>query len=167
MITFIIGGARSGKSGFAEKNAVSFKGERAYIATATALDDEMKERIDKHKKERSGKWDTFEEPVEIAPLIKELSGRYDVILLDCLTLWLSNMFQNEANIEGEIEKLTSTLENIKSPIFIVSNETGMGIVPDNPLARKFRDMSGIMNQKVAFVADEVYMVVAGIPMRIK
>ena len=182
MITFIIGGARSGKSSFALNLAnnytsakegvrggdtVSHTPKKAYIATAQALDDEMKERIDKHRKERAEEWMTFEEPLNIAALIKDVQNKYDVILLDCLTLWLSNLMTYSSDIEGEIKNLISSLVSRPSSLFIVSNEVGMGIVPDNELSRRFRDLSGYLNQKVAEIADEVYLVTAGIPIKIK
>ncbi|MBF0329523.1 MAG: bifunctional adenosylcobinamide kinase/adenosylcobinamide-phosphate guanylyltransferase [Nitrospirae bacterium] len=166
-ITFIIGGARSGKSSFALKKASDKQGKKAYIATAQAFDAEMKERIEKHKKERSSDWECFEEPLEIAALLKNIQGRYEVILLDCLTLWLSNMMLAEKNIEDEIESLVSSIKGNKSSLFFVSNEVGLGIVPDNPLARRFRDLAGTLNQSIAAVADEVYFVAAAIPMKIK
>ena len=186
MITFIIGGARSGKSSFAlnlANNCTSAKEgvrggdeisptpKKAYIATAQALDDEMKERIEKHKKERPSDWITFEEPVNIAALIKDIQDKYDIILFDCLTLWLSNLMLNNLDLEKEIGLFCSSLFTVHSALggslFIVSNEVGMGIVPENELSRRFRDLSGYLNQKVAEIADEVYLVTAGIPIKIK
>lgn len=169
MITFIIGGARSGKSLFALQKASALPGSKAYIATAQALDDEMKERIEKHKKERTEEWMTFEEPLNISALIKDIQGKYDVILLDCLTLWLSNLMLNNFDTNKEIERLINALRLTPNAphMFIVSNEVGMGIVPDNELSRRFRDLSGYLNQKVAEIADEAYLVTAGIPIKIK
>ncbi|GER93463.1 bifunctional adenosylcobinamide kinase/adenosylcobinamide-phosphate guanylyltransferase [hot springs metagenome] len=191
MITFIIGGTRSGKSKFAMEFAENYiysectshienKPQRAikksYIATARALDDEMKERIERHKRERPAGWDTYEEPLKITSLLKEIHERYDVILIDCLTLWLSNMLLSEekfrvqdSGLNEEIENFILTLKEYKNPsaLIIVSNEVGMGIVPENELARRFRDMAGLLNQKVAEIADEVYFVVSGIPVKIK
>ena len=172
-LIFILGGARSGKSNFALKLAESIKGKRLYIATAEALDEEMEERIKKHKKERGNNWTTIEEPIKIADVIKK-NKKYDVILLDCLTLWISNLMHKEARGKGQgargkknIETLMNTCANSKTNIIIVSNEVGMGIVPDNPLARQFRDIAGFANQKIADAADEVYFMVSGIPMRMK
>lgn len=169
LITFIIGGARGGKSRFALEKAALYSGKKAYIATAQALDDEMKERIDKHKKERTEEWMTFEEPLNISALIKDIQDKYNVILLDCLTLWLSNLMLNNFDANKEIEGLINALRFTPnaSRMFIVSNEVGMGIVPDNELSRRFRDLSGCLNQKVAGIADEVYLVTAGIPIKIK
>ncbi len=170
---FITGGARSGKSDFALKLAELIKGKRLYIATAEALDDEMTERIKKHKKERGNNWDTFEEPIKIADVIKR-NKRYDVILLDCLTLWISNLMHKKAGVRGQgpgvrkaIKELITACKKPKANIIIVSNEVGLGIVPDNKLARQFRDIAGMANQKIAEAADEVYFMVSGIPMRVK
>ncbi|MFA6055505.1 MAG: bifunctional adenosylcobinamide kinase/adenosylcobinamide-phosphate guanylyltransferase [Thermodesulfovibrionales bacterium] len=166
-ITFITGGAKSGKSSFALKQASSIAGKKAYIATAEALDEEMRKRIEDHRKQRGKEWDTFEEPLMIAEVIKKIGGQYDTLVLDCLTLWLSNVMHANLNTEAEIERLISSLLSHQTSVFIVSNEVGMGIVPENEMARKFRDMTGMLNQKLAGAADEVYIVVAGIPLRIK
>lgn len=166
-IIFVIGGARSGKSAFALNEASKHKGQKAYIATAEALDKEMKERIEKHKKERGNNWDTYEEAIDIVPLIKKIQGRYNVVLLDCLTLWLSNLMHSNKDVKSEIEYFCSSLLTIHCSLFTVSNEVGMGIVPDNELARRFRDFAGLLNQKIAEIADEVYLVTAGIPVKIK
>jgi len=182
-ITFIIGGARTGKSSFALNKASKTKGRKAYIATAEALDSEMKKRIEEHKKNRGDNWDTFEEPIEIVSLIKDIHKKYNVILIDCLTLWLSNLMHKSKQPENEINKLINILASLNRSssstrlnslnslnalnLFIISNEVGMGIVPDNKMARNFRDLTGFLNQKVAKIADEVYSVTAGIPMKIK
>ncbi|RJQ39039.1 MAG: bifunctional adenosylcobinamide kinase/adenosylcobinamide-phosphate guanylyltransferase [Nitrospiraceae bacterium] len=167
MITFIIGGARSGKSSFALQKASALPGSKAYIATAQALDNEMKTRIEKHRKERPAEWATFEEPLNISALIKDVQDKYDVILLDCLTLWLSNIMLTDKNIEKEIEAFCSLLSTVHCSLFAVSNEVGMGLVPDNELSRRFRDMAGYLNQKAAEISDDVYLVTAGIPVKIK
>lgn len=171
-IVFITGGARSGKSSFAMAEASKIDGTKAYIATAEVLDEEMKERIEKHKKQRGDAWDTYEEPLKIADVIRKIEGEYNVIVIDCLTLWLSNLMHSNLNIKVEIENLvgvlkSSKLRTLNSELIIVSNEVGMGIVPENELARRFRDMAGFLNQRVAGVADEVYMMIAGIPIKIK
>ncbi|MBI5875907.1 MAG: bifunctional adenosylcobinamide kinase/adenosylcobinamide-phosphate guanylyltransferase [Deltaproteobacteria bacterium] len=167
-LIFILGGARSGKSAYALKLAESITGKRLYLATAEALDKEMAERIKKHKKERGNNWTTIEEPINVADVIQG-NKKYDVILLDCLTLWISNLMHNCAirNPQSAISKLVSACKKTKANIIVVSNEVGLGIVPDNPLAREFRDIAGIANQKIAAAADEVYFVAAGIGMRIK
>ncbi|MBI5681996.1 MAG: bifunctional adenosylcobinamide kinase/adenosylcobinamide-phosphate guanylyltransferase [Deltaproteobacteria bacterium] len=177
---FILGGCRSGKSVFALKLAESMKGKKAYLATGEPLDDEMTERIKRHKKERGRVWTAIEEPVNIIDVIKK-NEKYDVILLDCLTLWISNLMHEKtgargekhafhgqgASIEKTIEKFISVCKKTKYNLIIVSNEVGLGIVPDNPLARQFRDMAGYTNQNLAKTADEVYFLVSGIPMRLK
>lgn len=168
-IIFITGGARSGKSDFALKEASGISGKKAYIATAEALDEEMRKRIEEHKKKRGEGWDTYEEPLRIDYVIKETESEYSAIVIDCMTIWLSNLLHGNYNVMNEIEIITDTLritDNV-SRIYIISNEVGMGIVPDNEMARRFRDMAGILNQKVAKIADEVYLVTAGIPVKIK
>ncbi|MBI4844848.1 MAG: bifunctional adenosylcobinamide kinase/adenosylcobinamide-phosphate guanylyltransferase [Nitrospirae bacterium] len=168
-IVFITGGARSGKSSFALREADKLEGRKAYIATAQALDEEMKGRIRRHKEERGAGWDTFEEPLKVSELLGKIKGEYCVIVLDCLTLWLSNLMMADADVNNEIEKFLNALRvtHHASRLLIVSNEVGMGIVPENELARRFRDMAGFLNQKAAEIADEVYLVTAGIPIKIK
>jgi adenosylcobinamide kinase/adenosylcobinamide-phosphate guanylyltransferase len=168
-VYFITGGARSGKSAFAEKLATELKGKRAYIATAQALDEEMAAKIAKHQKDRGAQWDTYEEPLAVAELLSKLSSKYDVVLLDCLTLWLSNIMARADGdgVQSRFEELVSAVRNFKGSCIVVSNEVGLGIVPDNPLARKFRDSAGVLNQKMANAADEVYFTASGIPMKIK
>jgi adenosylcobinamide kinase/adenosylcobinamide-phosphate guanylyltransferase len=179
-IIFITGGVRSGKSAYALSRAQMLSGKKAFIATAQALDDEMKIRIEAHKKERGNTFDTYEEPIKIAELVETLKHRYDVMVIDCLTVWLSNIILAGVDVTYEMDRLVgATLavtqnhdedmaEASPAPtIFIVSNEVGMGIVPENKLAREFRDHLGILNQNIASIADEVYLLVAGIPMRIK
>ncbi len=169
-IYFITGGARSGKSAFAEKLATGIPGKRAYLATAQALDAEMAARIDKHRKDRGAAWDTYEEPLAVDELLQKLSGRYEVVLLDCLTLWLSNVMAHtdgDGPLLGRTEALVKAIREFRGVCIVVSNEVGLGIVPDNPLARKFRDAAGTVNQKVAQAADEVYFTASGIPVKIK
>lgn len=167
-ILLVIGGARSGKSSFALEKAGTFSGRKAYIATAQPLDDEMKERIEQHKAQRGKEWDTFEEPIEMARVLKGIGRGYGACVIDCLTLWLSNLLIGSEKLEEEIESFLAFLKSGRFPtLFIVSNEVGMGIVPDNALSRKFRDLAGNLNQKVAAIADEVYLVTAGIPLLIK
>lgn len=165
---FITGGVRSGKSSFALKKANSIIGKKAYIATLRPLDKEMRLRAERHKKERGLDWDIYEETLNISGVIKKLANKYNVILIDCLTLWLSNLMHTDGDISHEIETLVDTLRTThKSSVFIVSNEVGMGIVPDNKMARRFRDWAGILNQKVAEVSGEVYLMVSGMPVKIK
>lgn len=169
-ITFITGGARSGKSAFAEKLASSVSGKRAYLATAQALDAEMVARIEHHRKRRGSAWDTYEEPLAVAELVQKLSGRYDVVLLDCLTLWLSNVMartEKDDFILTQVGDLLGALKDFGGVCIAVSNEVGLGIVPDNALARRYRDLAGIMNQRIAQRADDAYFLAAGIPMKLK
>jgi len=169
-VYFITGGARSGKSAFAEKIAADICGKRAYLATAQALDAEMVARIEHHRQRRGSAWDTYEEPLAVAELLNKLSGRYQVVLLDCLTLWLSNVMAHSDGDEAvsrQSDILVEAIRNSKSTCIVVSNEVGLGIVPDNALARRFRDLAGFVNQRVAQVADEAYLLTSGIPLKIK
>jgi adenosylcobinamide kinase / adenosylcobinamide-phosphate guanylyltransferase len=167
LITFVFGGARSGKSSFALKSASEMEGRKAYIATAQALDDEMKERIEKHKQERSSAWDTFEEPLHIPALLGGMTGKYGAVVIDCLTLWLSNLMHHGSDIEAEMEALIASARSCDAPLFVISNEVGLGIVPENRMARIFRDYAGVMNRRVASASDNVYLLAAGIPVKIK
>jgi adenosylcobinamide kinase/adenosylcobinamide-phosphate guanylyltransferase len=169
-VTFITGGARSGKSAFAEKLALEIAGKRAYLATAQALDAEMVARIEHHRQRRGTAWDTYEEPLAVAELLKKLSGRYGVVLLDCLTLWLSNVMarsDGDSVVMARGDELVAAIREFSGSCIIVSNEVGLGIVPDNALARRFRDLAGFVNQRVAQAADEAYLLAAGIPLKIK
>lgn len=168
-VIFVIGGTRSGKSSFALRNVSAHPGKKAYIATAQVVDREMEERIALHRQERSEEWMTFEEPICIPALIKEISHTHEVILLDCLTFWVSNLlFAAEGLVERYCDEFMTALTiHNRSYLSIVSNEVGMGIVPDNALSRKFRDVAGQLNQRVAHIADEVYLVAAGIPLKLK
>ena len=164
---FVLGGARSGKSAFALAQASSLPGRKAYIATAQAFDDEMKVRIERHRLERLADWDTFEEPLDLSGLLVKIRDSHDVILIGCLTLWLSNLMLADKDILKETESFISALTNVGGSLFAVSNEVGFGIVPENEMARKFRDLAGTLNQQVAAAADQVYLVAAGIPIKIK
>ncbi|MBF0318767.1 MAG: bifunctional adenosylcobinamide kinase/adenosylcobinamide-phosphate guanylyltransferase [Nitrospirae bacterium] len=175
-MVFILGGARSGKSSHALKLTSVHNGKKAFIATAQPLDEEMRTRIDAHKRQRPDVWDTFEEPLRLSETIARLGDSYDVILVDCLTLWLTNIFTAEPfpEIEAatkEIDGFTSNLNKLKTHrdtyLYLVSNEVGMSIVPENKLARVFRDAAGSLNQQVAALADEVYLVVSGLPVKLK
>jgi adenosylcobinamide kinase/adenosylcobinamide-phosphate guanylyltransferase len=165
-IILITGGARSGKSTRAEARVRAFAGQPIYIATAEALDGEMRERIAKHRARRGDEWLEREAPLELVAALLETDGG-GARLVDCLTLWLSNLMHAERDWEKEAKLLIDALGRQKSPIVLVTNEVGLGIVPDNALARRFRDAAGILNQMVAHVADEVEFVVTGLPMRVK
>jgi adenosylcobinamide kinase/adenosylcobinamide-phosphate guanylyltransferase len=165
-IILVTGGARSGKSTRAEARARAFPGRPVYVATAEALDVEMRDRIAKHRARRGGDWLEREIPLELVETLVETDGG-GARLVDCLTLWLSNLMHAERDWEKEAVLLAETLSRQNSPVVLVTNEVGLGIVPDNALARRFRDAAGILNQAVARVADEVEFVVAGLPMRVK
>lgn len=169
-IYLITGGARSGKSTYAENLALRLckdSSRRCYIATAEAFDDEMKDRIRAHQDRRAGKFFTVEAPVELGKAIEEVckEKRADVILVDCLTVWTSNLLYYD-RLE-EKESLLSALKKVTCDVILVTNETGMGIVPDNALSRRFRDEAGFVNQAVASVAQNVVLMVCGLPMSVK
>jgi len=167
-IILITGGARSGKSKYAEERAAGLGPRRLYVATAEAKDDEMAQRIAAHQKRRGSAWTTVEEPVQLAETLLAGGGRTDCALVDCLTLWLSNLIlRDDESVEEKIENLVQTLPRLDFSVVFVTNEVGAGIVPDNPLARRFRDLAGWTNQRLAALAHEVVLMVAGIPMIIK
>jgi len=166
----VIGGCRSGKSSHALNLANQIPGHKIFIATCMPHDKEMEERVLLHKKQRSRAWTTLEVPVRLSEEISNNSQKENVILVDCLTLWLSNLIlenNDQENIDGHIRKLVRSLEKAQCPIILVSNEVGTGIVPENRLARRFRDIAGFTNQRVAACADNVIWMVAGIPVGVK
>lgn len=165
-IVLITGGARSGKSRRAEARARALPGRPVYIATAEALDAEMDARIAQHKARRGNDWIEREAPLDLVQALSETDGG-GARLVDCLTLWLSNLLHTGRNWSDEAALLTAALSRQRSPVILVTNEVGLGIVPDNALARSFRDAAGLVNQRVAEVADEVEFVVAGLPMKVK
>lgn len=169
-IILITGGARSGKSRHAESLALSMadrvKAVPIYIATAQAYDDEMAERIAAHQSRRGTAWRDIEAPLALADTLDRTDGA-GPRLVDCLTLWLSNVVFAERDWLGETEALCARLRLQSSPVVLVTNEVGLGIVPDNALARRFRDYAGLVNQMVAEVADSVIFTVAGLPMKVK
>lgn len=167
----IIGGCRSGKSRYALEAAAQVIGQaRIFIATLVPQDPEMEERIRRHQKERSPNWKTIETPIHLPEAINEHSRQASVIVVDCLTIWLSNLLMetdDSETINLQIQKLTQTLEATQCPVYLVSNEVGTGIVPENRLARLFRDLAGFANQCVAACSDRVVWMVAGIPVTVK
>ncbi|MET4117534.1 adenosylcobinamide kinase/adenosylcobinamide-phosphate guanylyltransferase [Bradyrhizobium sp. JR4.1] len=165
-IILITGGARSGKSKRAEMRTRAFPGQPVYVATAEALDAEMEARIAGHRARRGTDWIEREVPLDLVPALVASDGG-GARLVDCLTLWLSNLMHAERDWEREIKELAGALPRLKSPVVLVTNEVGLGIVPDNALARSFRDAAGFMNQAIAAVADEVEFIVAGLPMKLK
>jgi adenosylcobinamide kinase/adenosylcobinamide-phosphate guanylyltransferase len=164
MVTLITGSARSGKT----RHALDIGRDiapRIYIATAQLLDDEMRDRAMRHRSERGPRWETIEEPLDVA---RRLTGLDGIVVLDCLTLWLSNwMLNDESQVESQIDALCSALCRTSYHVVAISNEVGWSIVPENVLARRFRDLSGLMNQKIAAIADSVILMVCGIPTKVK
>ena len=168
-LIFIIGGARSGKSSFAERLAEAEDGRVLYVATAEALDDDMERRIAKHRQQRPAEWTTVEEPVEIDSVLPTALEGFDVCLLDCLTLWVSNLLlkmEDEPDVEqqilGSAERLLEVYERSEATWIVVSNEVGLGVVPPSRLGAVYRDALGRVNQLVAAKADRVYFMVAGL-----
>ncbi|TIL73827.1 MAG: bifunctional adenosylcobinamide kinase/adenosylcobinamide-phosphate guanylyltransferase [Mesorhizobium sp.] len=165
-MTLVVGGARSGKSAQAESRVTDCPAPWTYIATAQAHDDEMRERIALHRARRGEGWTTVDAPLDLVGAIEALpDGR--PVLIDCLTLWLSNHMLAEHDIEAECRELADVLARPRGPWFVVSNEVGQGIVPDNALARRFRDAAGRLNQQIAAVAGTVLLMVAGLPLKVK
>lgn len=182
MITLIIGGTRSGKSSFAERYCLKRSKNPAYIATAEIYDSEMKNRVEKHQERRNKDWVNFEEPYNVAKLLEEIIPLHEVILLDCLTIYITNLMLKDFDFEGkdqedfmekrekEIEKEILDILNLipeNKELVIVSNEVGMGIVPENFISRVFRDISGRMNQLIGSECDQLIISIAGIPIKIK
>ena len=164
----ILGGARSGKSTFALSEASASQGKKAFLATAEALDDEMAVRIARHRSERSPEWDTFEEPVELPSLISKVTPDYPVVLVDCLTVWVSNILLRGLPLERYADQFLEAISSRAAVnLYIVSNEVGLGLVPDVPVGRQYRDDLGRLNANIAAAATDVYFMVAGIPMKIK
>ena len=165
-LTLLLGGARSGKSAHAEKLVTAAPAPWIYIATAQAYDDEMTERIALHRVRRAEGWHTVDAPLDLCGAIAGVPDARP-LLIDCLTLWLSNHLLAEHDVETESEKLAQILAKPRGNWVVVANEVGLGIVPDNALARKFRDAAGRLNQKVAAKADRVLFMVAGLPLQVK
>jgi adenosylcobinamide kinase/adenosylcobinamide-phosphate guanylyltransferase len=165
--TLVLGGARSGKSAFAEALVRSDGRHKVYVATATAGDDEMRARIDEHRRRRGADWRTIEAPVCLAEVVAREARRESVVLVDCLTLWLSNLILGGCDIEAETGALIAALASPAVPVVLVSNEVGLGLVPETPLGRRFRDAQGRLNQAVARVATRVVFVAAGLPLELK
>ncbi|MER9962002.1 bifunctional adenosylcobinamide kinase/adenosylcobinamide-phosphate guanylyltransferase [Mesorhizobium sp. M0045] len=165
-LTLVIGGARSGKSAHAERLVSACPAPWSYVATAQAYDEEMRQRIALHRSRRGDGWTTIEAPLDLTGAIKALPDGQPV-LIDCLTLWLTNHMLADHDVEAECRRLADVLSRPRGPWFVVSNEVGQGIVPDNALARRFRDAAGRLNQDVAAVAGTVLLMVAGLPLKVK
>ncbi|SEA36670.1 bifunctional adenosylcobinamide kinase/adenosylcobinamide-phosphate guanylyltransferase [Rubrimonas cliftonensis] len=166
-VALVLGGARSGKSALAERLACNSGLSRVYVATAEAWDGEMRERIARHRADRGEGWRTVEAPLEAADALADHDGHDIVIVLDCLTLWLSNLMLAGRDVEQAGATLCARLPAMAARVILVSNEVGLGVVPDTPLGRRFRDAQGRLNQQVAAVADRVILVAAGLPLRLK
>jgi adenosyl cobinamide kinase/adenosyl cobinamide phosphate guanylyltransferase len=164
-LTFVLGGARSGKSRYAEGLIGALPPPWFYLATATAGDDEMAARIAAHRARRSPPWHTIEAPRDLTGAL--VARGHAAALVDCLTLWLSNLMLAEADVEAEIDRLERVLQGTAAPVVLVANEVGLGIVPDHPLGRRFRDWQGLLNQRMAARADRVVLMVAGLPLVLK
>lgn len=166
-VTLVLGGARSGKSGFSERLATESGLERHYIATGRAYDDEMRERIARHRADRGDGWTTHEVPLELAERLTEIDAPGKVVLVDCLTLWVTNLMMEERDIDAAGATLLRQFENLSGNLILVSNEVGLGIVPDNRMARQFRDHAGRLHQRIAEAANEVFFIAAGLPLKMK
>jgi adenosylcobinamide kinase / adenosylcobinamide-phosphate guanylyltransferase len=165
-VTLVLGGARSGKSRYAESLVAGAPLPWIYVATAEAFDDEMAQRIAEHKARRDRRWQTVEAPRDIVDALFDVPAGAS-ILIDCVTLWLSNLLVAEVNIEQEMKRLDAALAQSRRATVLVANEVGCGIVPDNALARRFRDLQGRLNQQLAVRADRVVLMVAGLPLFVK
>ena len=169
--TLILGGARSGKTAHALKLVDAIAAaqglQKIYVATAQAFDGEMEDRIARHKAERGPEWQAIEEPLDLAGVIRAQARPDRVLLVDCLTLWLSNQLFAEADLDAERAAVVAAVAEAEGPIVLVSNEVGLSIVPENALARRFRDEAGFTNQAVAQAADSVIFVAAGLPLTLK
>lgn len=165
-VTLVLGGSRSGKSAHAEGLCAPF-GERIYLATAEATDDEMAERIERHRKRRGDGWVTHETPIGLPAAILAHAAAHRVVLVDCLSVWLGNLMHHERDVLAAGEALAAALQSCRGPVVLVSNEVGSGIVPDNAMARSFRDYVGSLHQGVAAAADNVTLVTAGLPLALK
>lgn len=163
----VLGGARSGKSRHAQALAESMATERIFIATGQAFDDEMRERVARHQADRDASWRTIEAPIALPQAIRDHGNKSAVLLVDCLTLWLSNLLLADADLDAAGDDLVSAIGEGSAAMLFVANEVGFGIVPDNALARRFRDAAGRLNQRLAAECDATDLVVAGIPLRLR
>ena len=166
-LTLVLGGARSGKSRYAEELVQRVAPPWIYLATAQALDDEMRARIDHHRERRDTRWHTIETPLALPEALVALDAAGQAVVIDCLTLWLSNILLAEADVSAAGDRLIAALTAAPGPVIVVSNEVGLGIVPDTPLGRQFRDAQGQLNQRVAAIADHVVLMAAGLPLTLK
>jgi adenosylcobinamide kinase/adenosylcobinamide-phosphate guanylyltransferase len=166
-LTLVLGGARSGKSRHAEQLALASGGAPVYVATAQVLDDEMARRIAAHRARRGPAWRTVEEPLGLVPILQRECAPERIVLVDCLTMWLTNLMVAARAVEAESARLLEALPGLRGPLVLVSNEVGQGIVPDNVMARQFSDHAGFLHQGIALQADAVVFMTAGLPHRLK
>ena len=166
-VTLVLGGARSGKSRHAEGLARRHKGRLVYIATREITDDEMRLRIERHREDRGAKWTTIEAPLDLVAALQEADHTSALILVECITMWINNLIYHGMDVAAQVRRLCGALPEMRGQIVIVTNEVGLGIVPDNALARAFRDEAGRANQALAEIADEVLFIAAGLPMTLK
>jgi len=167
MLHLILGGARSGKSRHALTIDITGYSRQLFVATSEAIDEEMQDRIEKHRSERESHWQTIDAPVNLTTTLSTLDDNESLIVVDCLTVWLGNLMHYERDIDVEIDKLATFFSTAKGRYVVVSNEVGQGIVPDSKIGREFRDYQGRLNQQLAAIAQRVELVVAGIPLTIK
>ncbi len=175
-IVLVTGGTRSGKSSYAQDRAEALPGRRCFLATCQVSDEEMKQRVAKHQAQRDHEnWDTIEEPLDIGSCV-EKENQYDVFLIDCLTLWIANVMDDrkkngkdnsESAFSAAVRNLLRQLQHADATVFVVTNEVGLGIVPENSAARRFRDLVGLCNQIIASQADEVVLLCCGLPLYLK
>ena len=166
-VCLVLGGARSGKSLFAERQIEATGLSACYVATAEARDAEMAERIHRHRQRRGNVWKTVEEPLHLAEALDNAISPGSAVLVDCLTIWLANVMASGQSPERDIDGLLHVLGKATGPVVLVSNEVGMGIVPENALAREFRDEAGVMHQRIGAIAGRVILVAAGLPLVLK
>lgn len=160
----VLGGARSGKSGYAERHALSLTNAPTYVATSRVWDDNHQQRINEHRDRRDDRWHTIEEPLELAATLEPLTG---VVLVDCLSLWVTNLMFDERDVIAEAEALCARLPTFDAQIIFVSNEVGMGVHPETSLGNRFRDLAGLVNQRFASAVDQVDFIIAGLPLSLK
>ena len=162
----VTGGARSGKSSFAEKRTKQLGSSLIYIATSEVIDSEMKKRVEEHQARRGSEWQTLHAPINLTEALIETDGK-GPCLVDCVTFWLNNLIFHDEDIDAATKELITVLNERSDPVVLVTNEVGSGIIPENALARRFCDEAGRLNQTISQIADEVYVSISGIPLQIK
>ncbi|MGZ0655156.1 bifunctional adenosylcobinamide kinase/adenosylcobinamide-phosphate guanylyltransferase [Coraliomargarita sp. W4R53] len=169
-VVFVTGGCRSGKSRYAESLCTAVAGPRAYIATAEIFDEEMRERVRLHREQRGDAFHTIEAPIDLAGALRALPTGTTVVMVDCLTVWMGNLMHHLPDFDEDCSAIVDFLQALREvscQVVLVSNELGMGIVPESAMGRRFRDVAGRLNQRVAAIADEAYFTVSGLPMKLK